>query len=221
MKTQRCANSWRHWGRYWSRHRVSQKAQQFLVEALQNNTVCQRKKVTEENKTAELPGSALPTHTLTYKCRYATYSRRFTESNPPHTHANTQRHTHTSSFVSLVFSLSYKQIFSQVIQIRVLNVSHLTFASGQHRGQKVFWHHLPDRKHLLQRQNHNPNEQHCMLLINWDISTIVIENLSDSIWYKRWKQYLFMYLFAFFGGCFCCRCKQKDWVHFCTFGKQI
>lgn len=114
MKTQRCANSWRHWGRYWSRHRVSQKAQQFLVEALQNNTVCQRKKVTEENKTAELPGSALPTHTLTYKCRYATYSRRFTESNPPHTHTHTQTHrdTHTLPLSCPSFSRSLTNRFS-------------------------------------------------------------------------------------------------------------
>lgn len=125
------------------------------MEALQNDTVSQRRKVTEGNKTAELPGSASPTHTLTYKCRYATYSRRFTESNPPphttHTHANT-----LSLFrVSLVFSLSHTQIFSQVIQIRVLTVSRLTLASGQHREQKVFSHHLPDRKYLLQRRTIN------------------------------------------------------------------
>lgn len=80
----------------------SQKAQPFLVEAVQNGTLSQCKKVTEENKTAELPGGASPTHTLTHKCRYAAYSMRFTESNPP-PHTDTHLHTYTPSppFVSI------------------------------------------------------------------------------------------------------------------------
>lgn len=59
-------------------------------------------KVTEENKTAELPGGASPTHTLTHKCRYAAYSMRFTESSPP-PHADTHLHTYTPPppFVSI------------------------------------------------------------------------------------------------------------------------
>lgn len=124
----------------------SQKAQPFLVEAVQNGTLSQCKKVTEENKTAELPGGASPTHTLTHKCRYAAYSMRFTESNPP-PHTDTHLHTYTPSpllCLTVVFLLPYTQIFSQVIQIRVLIVLHLTFASGQHKGQKVFSHHLTE-----------------------------------------------------------------------------
>lgn len=121
----------------------SQKAQPFLVEAVQNGTLSQCKKVTEENKTAALPGGASPTHTLTHKCRYAAYSMRFTESNPP-PHTDTHLHTYTPSPPFVVFLLAHTQIFSQVIQIRVLNVLRLIFASGQHRGQKVFSHHLTE-----------------------------------------------------------------------------
>lgn len=110
MKTQRCVNPRRHWGHRQSRRWVK-KAQQFLVEAQQNDTVSKRKKVTEENKTAELPGSRLPTHTLTYKCRYATYSRRFTESNPP-TYTQTCTHTLPLSCPSRFLTLSHTDVLS-------------------------------------------------------------------------------------------------------------
>lgn len=125
----------------------SQKAQPFLVEAVRNGTLSQCRKVTEENKTAELPGGASPTHTLTHKCRYAAYSVRFTEVTLLHTQTHTYTHTPPPLLcLSVVFLLSHTQIFSQVIQIRVLNVSRLTFASGQHRGQKVFSHHLTEER---------------------------------------------------------------------------
>lgn len=111
------------WGRRRSR-RLVKKAQQFLVEALHGNIVSQHKKVTEENKTAELPGSASPTHTLTYKCRYATYSRRFTESNPP-------PHTHTLSLfcVSLFCVCSLTQRLSLRWSSSGFLMCDLTFAS--------------------------------------------------------------------------------------------
>lgn len=89
----------------------SQKAQPFLVEAVQNGTLSQCKKVTEENKTAELPGGASPTHTLTHKCRYAAYSMRFTESNPP-PHTDTHLHSFPPFCVYLLFSCSLTHRFS-------------------------------------------------------------------------------------------------------------
>lgn len=92
----------------------SQKAQPFLVEAVQNGTLSQCKKVTEENKTAELPGGASPTHTLTHKCRYAAYSVCFTETNPPpHTDAHLHTYTAPPPFcVYLLFSCSLTHRFS-------------------------------------------------------------------------------------------------------------
>lgn len=95
-------------------------------------------------------------------------------------HTQTRTYTHTLLppllFLSVVFLLPHTQIFSQVIQIRVLNVSRLTFASGQHRGQKVFSHHVTKESQRncssVWTVGHDPNEQ------DWskcDVSTSDIE----------------------------------------------
>lgn len=112
-----------------------------LKEHLQNGTLRYEEDDKERTKTAGLPGKALPTHALTHKLRYATSSGRFREraSDFCASFSSSSPHSLSVPCLSLVFTPSHAQIFSQVIQITVLSMSRLTFASGLQKGQEAFF----------------------------------------------------------------------------------